>query len=100
MLFSPTDMIRLHSLSRRGSVFASVIAVPCMGHINLLMASGGIHALKSVSGETLPHLVMSEFESIEVATKWYYDDSGKDVAELRKQITKGWVSIIPGYEAG
>jgi len=37
--------------------------------------------------------------SVDVATKWYYDDGGKDVAELRKKITEGWVSIIPGYKA-
>jgi len=56
--------------------------------------------IETLEGEAFPHLVMYEFENIEVATKWYYDDGGKDVAELRKQITKGWISIISGYEAG
>lgn len=86
-----TDRSKIEELSRRSKTSdanskykSKLIAATCVD---------------TVEGKTLPHLVMYEFESVDIATKWYYDDSSKDIAELRKEITNGWVSIIPGYTA-
>ncbi len=54
-------------------------------------------AADTVEGNTLPHLVIYEFDTLEMANGWYYDEATQDVATLRKAITDGWVSIVPGY---
>ncbi|MEH6348109.1 MAG: DUF1330 domain-containing protein [Bermanella sp.] len=84
-----TDRSRIEELSQRSKISdanskykSKLVAATCV---------------ESVEGKALPHIVMYEFENIEIATKWYYEDSSQDVAVLRKEITNGWVSIIPGY---
>ena len=83
-----TDRSRIEELSRRSKISdansqykSKLIAATCV---------------ETVEGKALPHLVMYEFENMDVATKWYYQDSNQDVAKLRQEITNGWVSIIPG----
>ena len=83
-----TDRSRIEELSRR----SKISDVNSKYKSKLVVAT----CVETVEGNTLPHLVMYEFESVEIATKWYYEDSSQDVAVLRKEITNGWVSIIPG----
>lgn len=86
-----TDRPRIEELSRRSKISDAnskykpkLVAATCV---------------ETVEGKTLPYLVMYEFENLDIATKWYYDDDNSDIAVLRKDITNGWVSIIPGYTA-
>ncbi len=86
-----TDRSRIEELSRRSKISnANSVYKP-----KLIAAT----CVDTVEGKALSHLVMYEFENIEAATGWYYEDSAKDVSDLRKEITNGWVSIIPGYSA-
>lgn len=86
-----TDRSRIEELSRR----AKICDANSQYQSKLLAAT----CVEALEGNALPHLVMYEFDNIDIATKWYYEDSSKDMSELRKDITKGWVSIIPGYVA-
>lgn len=83
-----TDRARIEELSQRSKISdansknkSKLIAATCV---------------ETLEGKTLPHLVMYEFDSVDTATKWYYEDTNKATSTLRKEITKGWVSIIPG----
>ncbi len=40
-------------------------------------------------------MVIYEFEDLETAKKWYYEEN--ETSKLRKEITEGWVTIVPGY---
>ena len=54
--------------------------------------------VKPVEGSsTHNHIVIYEFENLYFANKWYYEESGKEVKELRQDITEGWVTIVDGY---
>jgi len=48
-----------------------------------------------VEGTTLPNMVIYEFEDLETAKNWYYEEN--ETTKLRKEITEGWVTIVPGY---
>ena len=49
-----------------------------------------------VEGTTLPNMVIYEFKDLETAQNWYNkEDNG--TTKLRKEITDGWVTIVPGY---
>ena len=86
-----TDRSKIEELSRRSKISDANSAYKP----KLIAAT----CVDTVEGKALPHLVMYEFENIEKATSWYYEDSAKDVSALRKEITNGWVSIIPGCSA-
>lgn len=48
-----------------------------------------------VEGTTLPNMVIYEFKDLETAKNWYYEED--ETSKLRKEITEGWVTIVPGY---
>ena len=52
--------------------------------------------LKMLEGETLPSMVVLEFETIEAAKLFYYSKEHQELTKLRNEITKGWVSLVPG----
>ncbi|WP_423997556.1 DUF1330 domain-containing protein [Maribacter sp. IgM3_T14_3] len=55
--------------------------------------------VKPIEGSSkLNHIVIYEFDNLNFANKWYYEESSKDVKELRQDITEGWVTIVEGYE--
>jgi len=49
-----------------------------------------------VEGTTLPNMVIYEFEDLETAKNWYNEEEN-ETTKLRKEITEGWVTIVPGY---
>ena len=54
--------------------------------------------VKPIEGSsTLKHIVIYEFDNLDTANKWYYDESGDNIKKLRKNITEGWVAIVDGY---
>jgi uncharacterized protein (DUF1330 family) len=54
--------------------------------------------VKPIEGSSiLNHIVIYEFDNLDSANKWYYEESNKDVKKLRQDITEGWVTIIEGY---
>jgi len=54
-------------------------------------------SVNCVEGITLPNIVIYEFEDLETAKNWYYKGNESEVTKLRKEITEGWVTIVPGY---
>jgi len=54
--------------------------------------------VKPVEGlSKLTHIVIYEFDNLNAANKWYYEESSEDVKKLRQDITEGWVTIVDGY---
>jgi len=54
--------------------------------------------VKPVEGiSKLNHIVIYEFDDLDSANKWYYEDSSQNVKKLRQDITEGWVTIADGY---
>ena len=43
------------------------------------------------------HIVIYEFDNLDFANKWYYEESDKGIKKLRQDITEGWVTIVDGY---
>ena len=49
-----------------------------------------------VEGTTLPNMVIYEFKDLKTAQNWVNEDEN-EATKLRKEITEGWVTIVPGY---
>ena len=54
--------------------------------------------VKTIEGKTLPNMVIYKFESFQLAKDSFYADEGKEITILRKAITEGWVTIVPGID--
>ena len=55
------------------------------------------NVLKPVEGaSSLTHIVIYEFDNLDAANNWYYEESSNDVKKLRQDITEGWVTIVEG----
>ena len=52
--------------------------------------------VKVLEGEALPKMVILEFKSFDAAKRFYYSTEHQALSKLRNEITKGWVSILPG----
>ncbi len=54
--------------------------------------------VKPVEGSSiLTHIVIYEFDNLDSANKWYYEESSNDVKKIRQDITEGWATIVEGY---
>ncbi|BBB30878.1 conserved hypothetical protein [Neptunomonas japonica JAMM 1380] len=51
---------------------------------------------KALEGEMSTHMVILEFESFEAAETFYYSPENQELTKLRRSITEGWTTIIPG----
>ena len=54
--------------------------------------------VKTIEGKALPNMVIYKFENFELAKNWYYAEDRKEINLLRKAITEGWATIVPGVE--
>ncbi len=55
-------------------------------------------SLKPVEGRPLPVIVIVEFESVEVAQRWYDSLENTAVKGHRTSTTEGWLAIADGSE--
>lgn len=61
-----------------------------------VIVASPIHAIE---GNTYPHLVIHKFNTFEDAEHFYYSKEHQAIITFRKNITKGWATIVPGYVA-
>lgn len=52
--------------------------------------------VKAIEGNTFSSMVIYKFESFEKAEHFYYSKENQEIAVLRKEITEGFVTIVPG----
>jgi len=52
--------------------------------------------VKTLEGNTFSGMVIYKFESFEAAERFYYSKEQQELSELRKEITEGFVTIVPG----
>jgi len=52
--------------------------------------------VKAVEGKTFSGMVIYKFENFEAAELFYYSKEHQELSVLRKEITEGFATIVPG----
>jgi len=53
--------------------------------------------VKTLEGAASSHIVVLEFDSFDLAINYYNSPENQELSILRNQITKGWVTVVPGH---
>jgi len=52
--------------------------------------------VKAIEGTAFSGMVIYKFESFEAAERFYYSKEHQELSVLRKEITEGFATIVPG----